>query len=84
MDRLSKSFSMVRWNPDYRLSANREGLGHIAFAVDDVEATRANVLANGGSDIGQIVEAEIDGVGRLSFCYVADPEGNIIELQKWG
>ena len=64
--------------------ANREGLGHLAFAVDDVEAKLANVLANGGSDIGQIVATEIDGVGRLSFCYVADPEGNMIELQKWG
>ncbi|MEM7316533.1 MAG: VOC family protein [Planctomycetota bacterium] len=64
--------------------ANREGFGHLAFAVDDVEAKRANVLANGGNDIGQIVEADIDGVGKRSFCYMADPEGNLIEVQKWG
>ena len=26
---------------------------------------------------------EIAGAGRLTLCYVCDPEGNIIELQTW-
>jgi len=26
---------------------------------------------------------EVPGVGLLTFQYVADPEGNIIEVQNW-
>jgi hypothetical protein len=25
----------------------------------------------------------VAGVGRLVFVYASDPEGNLIELQKW-
>lgn len=64
-------------------AANRQGFGHLAFAVDDVAVTRTKVLAHGGSDIGQIVDTQIDGAGQISFVYMADPEGNIIELQNW-
>jgi len=64
-------------------TANRQGLGHLAFAVDDVAATRLKVLDHGGSDNGQIVSAEIEDAGQLTFTYMADPEGNIIELQNW-
>jgi predicted enzyme related to lactoylglutathione lyase len=60
---------------------NRPGLAHIAFHVDDVEAARAAVLAAGGGTVGEIVSSEIPGVGILTFVYVTDPEGNIIELQ---
>ena len=63
--------------------ANRQGLGHLAFAVDDVAEARRRVLAHGGSDVGQIVQVEVEGTGQLCFTYMADPEGNIIELQKW-
>ena len=34
-------------------AANRPGFGHIAFAVDDVEAAREAVLTAGGADLGQ-------------------------------
>jgi len=64
-------------------AANRKGFGHIAFQVDDVSAARANVLANGGTDLGQPVEVEIPAVGRLTFLYMTDPEGNILEIQNW-
>ncbi len=64
-------------------AVNRPGLGHIAFAVDDVYAARDVVVANGGSDVGKIVNTEIPGAGKICFVYVADPEGNIIELQQW-
>ena len=64
-------------------AANRPGFAHIAFAVDDVQAARAAVLAAGGRDIGQIVTVEIPGAGEITVTYVADPEGNIIELQRW-
>jgi len=63
--------------------ANREGFGHIAFEVNDVEQSMAEVLNNGGTKLGEIVESKIEGVGNLRFVYLADPEGNIIELQAW-
>lgn len=64
-------------------AANRLGLGHIAFAVDDVAAARETVLEHGGHDLGQIVTTEIPGAGTITVVYMADPEGNLIELQRW-
>ena len=62
--------------------ANRVGFGHIAFAVDDVAAARAAVLDAGGSALGTIEVTVIPSVGRITWTYVRDPEGNIIELQR--
>ena len=64
-------------------AANRLGFTHIAFAVDDVRAARDAVIASGGGTIGEIVSAEIPGAGKITFVYVTDPEGNLVELQKW-
>ena len=36
-----------------------------------------------GECVGDLVTAEIPGAGRITFVYLTDPEGNIIELQKW-
>ena len=66
-----------------RPAVNRPGFAHIAFAVDDVAATRNAVLAAGGGTVGELVFVEIHGVGQITFAYVTDPEGNIIELQRW-
>ena len=71
------------FEPNNEPIANRKGYGHIAFRVDDVRAMREKVLAHGGSDLGQVVETEISGVGRLTFVYLTDPEGNILEIQNW-
>jgi catechol 2,3-dioxygenase-like lactoylglutathione lyase family enzyme len=65
------------------VATNRPGFGHIAFAVEDVEAALEAVLAAGGSDVGQVVSIAIPDAGALQFVYVADPEGNLIELQRW-
>ena len=64
-------------------AVNRPGFGHIAFGVADVEATREAVLAAGGSAVGQIVLLEVPGAGTVTFAYVTDPEGNVVELQRW-
>jgi hypothetical protein len=40
-----------------------------------------DVLSNGGGKVGEIEQVNIAGVGVLQFQYVADPEGNIIEIQ---
>jgi glyoxylase I family protein len=64
-------------------AVNRPGFGHIAFAVDSVPEARAEVLATGGTAVGDIVTLTT-AVGRhVTWCYVTDPEGNVIELQSW-
>lgn len=62
---------------------NRPGLAHLAFAVDDVDVARQRVLAAGGGQLGDLVTIEIPGAGRLIVVYMTDPEGNIVELQRW-
>src|SRR5688500_4101155 len=56
----------------------RPGFAHIAFEVPDVPKKRQEVLAAGGRDYGQVVTLDIPGAGRLTLCYLCDPEGNII------
>lgn len=64
-------------------AANRPGLGHIAFAVDDVEEALRQVIREGGGLAGELVTTIIPGVGGITFVYATDPEGNVIELQQW-
>ena len=63
---------------------NAEGFGHLAFAVDDVDVAVVAIAQHGGSMVGKIVDTEVAGVGTIHFAYGRDPEGNIIEVQKWG
>lgn len=69
--------------PRSSTAANREGIMHLAFEVDDVERVLDEVLKNGGGKVGDIASSEVEGVGLLTFVYCADPEENIIELQAW-
>jgi predicted enzyme related to lactoylglutathione lyase len=62
---------------------NRPGIAHLAFEVDDVGAARDEVIAAGGRCVGELVTIEIRDVGTITLIYMTDPEGNIIELQKW-
>ncbi|HWN65450.1 MAG TPA: VOC family protein [Candidatus Binatus sp.] len=62
---------------------NEPGFAHIAFAVDDVEQALETVISAGGGSVGEIATTEVDGVGSLQVVYARDPEGNIVELQKW-
>ena len=64
-------------------AVNRPGLAHIAFAVSSVRDAQAEVLAAGGKAVGEIVTLTTATGGRVTWCYVTDPEGNIIELQSW-
>lgn len=64
-------------------AANRPGFGHICFAVPDVEKGVEVVLQAGGSAVGETVTIEIGNKGTVKWVYMADPEGNIVELQKW-
>lgn len=61
---------------------NLEGFGHMAFVVENVEEKLKLVLENGGSALGELVDTEIPGIGKITVVYARDPEGNIIEIQK--
>ena len=75
------SYDAVASRPD--MAPNTPGFGHIAFLVDDVPAVAAEVLDAGGTAIGELVSRDVPGVGRLTFQYLRDPEGNIVEIQSW-
>jgi predicted enzyme related to lactoylglutathione lyase len=64
-------------------AVNRPGWGHLAFAVEDVAAARAEVVAAGGRPVGEVVTLQIASGAKVTWCYVTDPEGNVIELQAW-
>jgi predicted enzyme related to lactoylglutathione lyase len=66
-------------------AANRVGWGHIAFQVDDVARARGAVVGAGGrllTDAEVVTTRTADG-RHVTWCYLADPEGNLIELQSW-
>ena len=64
-------------------AVNRPGFGHIAFQVADVPSARLEVLASGGRPVGEIVTLQVATGAKVTWCYVTDPEGNILELQSW-
>lgn len=63
-------------------AVNQPGFGHLAFLVDDVAAAKREVVANGGKEVGMIVQTQPSPQITLTWCYVTDPEGNILELQS--
>ena len=75
------SYDAVTDRPD--VAANTPGFAHIAFLVDDVAAMAEEVLAAGGSAVGELARRDVPGVGRLEFQYMRDPEGNMVELLCW-
>lgn len=62
---------------------NRTGYTHMAFEVDDVHEVYDKAVAHGGGVLGEIAEHEVEGVGMLTFVYIRDPEGNVLEIQSW-
>ena len=62
---------------------NAPGWAHLAFRVEDVAKAHDAVLRHGGSAVGEIVSMDVEGAGRVTFAYMRDPEGNVVELQSW-
>ena len=62
---------------------NTSGITHIAFEVDDVHKMQKKVIENNGKKIGKIITLKRSDGKKVTWCYVKDPEGNMIELQKW-
>ena len=58
--------------------ANRPGLRHIAFKVDDVRGVVDRVREAGWDTVGEIVDYE----NMFLLCYVRGPEGLIVELAE--
>jgi catechol 2,3-dioxygenase-like lactoylglutathione lyase family enzyme len=78
-------------NPDAVTQHDTLGFGHLCLTVDDIEAAHDRVLALGGKSFfrpksvmedagGPALEAI--GQGHIRVTYMADPEGNLIELQQ--
>jgi len=76
-------FQYNRQEEQQDTAINRPGIAHIAFAVEDVETARQAVLEAGGGEVGDVVTLEVPGAGPVTFVYLTDPEGNVIELQRW-
>ena len=76
-------FSYSRLSESPLPAVNRPGVVHLAFEVASVEDARQQVLAAGGNPVGEIVTLTTADGRRVTWCYVTDPEGNIIELQSW-
>jgi predicted enzyme related to lactoylglutathione lyase len=62
---------------------NTPGITHLAFEVDDVHKVYKKVINNGGKKVGKIITLSRSDGKKVTWCYVKDPEGNMIELQKW-
>jgi catechol 2,3-dioxygenase-like lactoylglutathione lyase family enzyme len=62
---------------------DRAGWGHVAFQVPDVPAALDAVVAAGGSRFGEVVTLTTSSGSRVTWCYAADPDGNLLELQAW-
>src|SRR5829696_9779238 len=57
-------------------AANRPGLRHVLFSVDDVRAVVERVREAGWETVGEIVDFE----NTFLLCYIRGPEGLIVEL----
>jgi len=76
-------YSYDALEPRPQLAVNRPGTGHLAFEVEDVNAAFKEVLANGGGKVGEIITLTTKVGSKVTWCYMTDPEDNIIELQSW-
>jgi predicted enzyme related to lactoylglutathione lyase len=68
-------FELIRRSPDPEYDDVRYQVG---FAVDDIEASRRELIARGVTPISEI--QGIKGEGR--WAYFKDPEGNVFELKE--
>jgi catechol 2,3-dioxygenase-like lactoylglutathione lyase family enzyme len=71
-------------SPEIPLPAPKTpGWAHIAFVVPDVLVARSTFIAEGGAALGEVVVATVADGRQVTWVYVRDPEGNIVELQSW-
>lgn len=61
-------------DPQYETGGYRVG-----FAVEDIRAARAALIAHGAEPIGDVEGGEESGGW---WCYLRDPEGNVFEIKE--
>jgi catechol 2,3-dioxygenase-like lactoylglutathione lyase family enzyme len=61
-----------------RAPANASGIRHVAFAVDDIDATLARLRARGAELVGELERYR----DSYRLCYVRGPEGILVELAE--
>jgi catechol 2,3-dioxygenase-like lactoylglutathione lyase family enzyme len=80
------TLEIFEYSPDSmggRPAINCQGLAHLAFHVDSVEAVLGDLLDHGGGQLGELVVQDYGDAGTLTAVYARDPEGNIVEIQNW-
>ena len=76
-------YSYSQMEDNLKQVSNRLGIGHLAFEVQDVEEVLNNAIQHGATQYGEVVDQNIYGKGKITFTYLKDPDGNIIEIQHW-
>jgi catechol 2,3-dioxygenase-like lactoylglutathione lyase family enzyme len=76
-------FTYSKAEPGPIPAVNRPGFGHLAFQVPSVIDASARVIQGGGKPLGEIVALTTATGAKVTWCYVTDPEGNVLELQSW-
>lgn len=75
---LSKFHSPPATGGDPDAPSNALGIRHITFAVDDLDATLANLGEHGAELVGNVENYE----NLYRLCYIRGPEGIIVELAE--
>jgi catechol 2,3-dioxygenase-like lactoylglutathione lyase family enzyme len=75
---LVKFLSPPTQDGDPHAPANTPGLRHLAFRVEDIDATIARLRAHGAELVGEVERFE----HMFRLCYVRGPEGIIVELAE--
>lgn len=63
-------------------SSNTTGFSHLSFEVEDVRSIYDKAILNGALKYGELTKKEFKS-GTLTFVYIKDPDGNIIEIENW-
>jgi len=74
-------FTYNQFSEEGERRVNRPGWSHIAFRVEDVPEAVKTVQSLGGELIGDVVTTMVGTDKSITWCYMTDPEGNIVELQ---
>jgi hypothetical protein len=76
-------FTYSKAEPAPRPEVCHPGFGHLAFQVAPANGASARVIQGGGAPLGEIDTLTTATGDKVTWCHVADPEGNILELQSW-